>query len=179
MRVFSFIFFVRQNLYVLSLFRNPDQDDRIFNFWLFTSINVCRAGWWRPCLFPVCRWFEWPSSGVAGFYDHKPSWSCILWLRNGLRLRSDGCRPISCTWWTDPLMTYIPEVVRVAVASPIGNSDHSSLPVVISMAQAVPNFYVSRKFLLKHQVNWNIQSVVQYRTCPGVTFGLQTILLWF
>ena len=31
---------VRQNLYVFSLYRNPDQDDQIFDF---TSINGCRA----------------------------------------------------------------------------------------------------------------------------------------
>ena len=33
----------------------------------------------------------------------------------------------------------------VAVVAPIGNSDHSSLSAVISMAQAVPNFCVSIK----------------------------------
>ena len=43
----------------------------------------------------------------------------------------------------------------VAVVAPIGNSDHSSLSALISMAQAVPNLCVSRKVFLKHQVNWN------------------------
>ena len=43
--------------------------------------------------------------------------------------------------------------VRVAVVAPKGNSDHSSLSVVISMAQAVPNLCVSKKVFLKHQVN--------------------------
>ena len=62
------------------------------------------------------------------------------------------------------LMTDVPELVRVAVVAPIGNSDHSSLSAVVLMAQAVANF------------SWNIkstgiQSVVQYRICPGVTFG--------
>ena len=38
----------------------------------------------------------------------------------------------------------------------IGNSYHSSLWAVISMAQAIPNLCVSRKVFLKHQVNWNI-----------------------
>ena len=55
----------------------------------------------------------------------------------------------------DLLMTDVPDLVRVAVAAPIGNSDHSSLSAVISMAQAVPNLCVSRKVFLKHQVNWN------------------------
>ena len=37
----------------------------------------------------------------------------------------------------------------------MGNSDHSSLSAVISMAPAVPNLCVSRKVFLKHQVNSN------------------------
>ena len=45
----------------------------------------------------------------------------------------------------DLLMTDVPDLVRFAVVAPIGNSDHSSLSAVISMAQAVQNFCVSRK----------------------------------
>ena len=52
-------------------------------------------------------------------------------------------------------MTDFPDLVRVAVVAPIGNSNHSSMSAVISMAQAVPNLCVSRKVFLKHQVNWN------------------------
>ena len=36
-------------------------------------------------------------------------------------------------------MIDVPGLVRVAVVAPIGNSDHSSLSVAISMVQAVPN----------------------------------------
>ena len=57
----------------------------------------------------------------------------------------------------DLLMTDVPDLVRVSVVAPIGNSDHSSLSAVISMAQAVPNLCVSRKVFLKHQVNWNTE----------------------
>ena len=39
----------------------------------------------------------------------------------------------------DLLMTDVPDLIRVAVIAPIGNSDHSSLSAIISMAQAVPN----------------------------------------
>ena len=53
------------------------------------------------------------------------------------------------------LITDVPDLVRVAVVASIGNSDHSSLSAVISMAQAVPNLCVSRKVFLKHHVNWN------------------------
>ena len=55
----------------------------------------------------------------------------------------------------DLLMTDVPDLVRVAVVAPIGNSDHSSLSAVISIAQAVANLFVSRKVFLKYQVNWN------------------------
>ena len=56
----------------------------------------------------------------------------------------------------DLLMTNVPDLVWVSVVAPIGNSDHSSLSAVISMAQAVPNLCVSRKVFLKHQVNLNM-----------------------
>ena len=52
-------------------------------------------------------------------------------------------------------MTDVPDLVRVAVVAPKGNSDNSSLSAVISIAQAVPNFCASRKVLLKQHVNWN------------------------
>ena len=52
-------------------------------------------------------------------------------------------------------MTDVPDLVRFAVVAPIGNSDHSSLSAVISIAQAFPNLCVSWKVFLKHQVNWN------------------------
>ena len=48
----------------------------------------------------------------------------------------------ACGGTLDLLMTDVPDLVRVAVVAAIGNSDHSSLPAVISMAQAVPNLCV-------------------------------------
>ena len=42
----------------------------------------------------------------------------------------------------DLLMTDVPDLVRVAVVAPMGNSDHSSLLAVISMAQTVQNLCV-------------------------------------
>ena len=50
----------------------------------------------------------------------------------------------------DLLMTDVADLVRVAVVSPIGNSDQSSLWAVISMGQAAPNLCVSRKVFMKH-----------------------------
>ena len=73
------------------------------------------------------------------------------------------------------LMTDVPDLVRVAVVAPMGNSDHSSLSAVISMAQVVPNLCVSRKVFLKHQVNWNTVCGA-IRESHGVTFGFLKIL---
>ena len=78
----------------------------------------------------------------------------------------------------DLLMTDVPDLVRISVIAPIGNSDHSSLLAVISMAQAVPNLCVGRKVLIKLQVNWNTVCGACW-ICPGITFGLLTILLRF
>ena len=55
----------------------------------------------------------------------------------------------------DLLMTDVPDLVQVAFVAPLCNSDHSSLPAVISMAHDIPNLCVSRKVFLKHLVNWN------------------------
>ena len=80
----------------------------------------------------------------------------------------------------------VPDLVRVAVVAPIDNSDHSSLSAVISMAQADPNLCVSFSFLtcmlgkfFSNNKSTGIQSVVQYRICPGVTFDMLTNLLGF
>ena len=54
----------------------------------------------------------------------------------------------------DLLMTDVPDLVRVSVVGPLGSSDHSSLSISISMVQAIPNFCVSRRVLLKHRVHW-------------------------
>ena len=55
----------------------------------------------------------------------------------------------------DLAMTDVPDLIRVAVVAPIGNSYHSSLSAVISMVQVVPNLCVSMKVFLKQQINWN------------------------
>ena len=54
----------------------------------------------------------------------------------------------------DLMMTDVPDLLRVAVVAPLGRCDHSSLSIAISMAQAIPNLCVSKRVLLKHQVNW-------------------------
>ena len=71
--------------------------------------------------------------------------------------------PVAITWLSAQpmhvvkhfLMTDVPDLVRVTIVAPIGNSDHSSLSAVISMHQEDSNLCVSLKVFMKHQVNWN------------------------
>ena len=67
---------MRQNLYVFSLYRNPDLDDRIFDC-LLASMAAVQAEDVRASFLFVCdlngnhqEWLQ--------FYDHEPSWSCSL-----------------------------------------------------------------------------------------------------
>ena len=91
------VYGVRQNLYVYSLYRNPDLDDRIFDC-LQASMATVLAEDVRASFQFVGdlngRHQEWLGSmttnrhGVAAF-----DFSTSLWLQ------SVGCRPNPCTWW--------------------------------------------------------------------------------
>ena len=88
---------------------------------------------------------------MIGFYNHKsPRFAAFDFAA------VSGCDqvvvgPTHARGGTlDLLMTDVLDLVRVAVVEPIRNSDHSSLSAVISMAQAVPNLFVSRKVFLEH-----------------------------
>ena len=144
----------RQNLYVFNLYRNPDLDDRIFDCLLSSMVTV-QAEDVRASLLFACD-----------LNDHHREWlGSTTTNRHGVQAFDfatvSGCDqlvvgPTHARGGTfDLLMTDVPDLVRVSVVTPIGNSDHSSLSAVISKAQAVPNLCVSRKFFLKHQVNCN------------------------
>ena len=138
----------------LSLYRNPDLDDRIFDCLLTSSAAVQTEDVRTLFLFVGDlngNHQEWLGSattnrhGVAAF-DFAMVSGCDQ-LVVGPTLARGGT--------LDLLMTDVPDLVRVSVVAPIGNSDHSSLSAVISMARAVPNLCVRRKVFLKHLVNWN------------------------
>ena len=145
---------VRQNIYAHSLYRNPHLDDRIFDC-LLASMAAVPAEDVRASFLFVGDLNglhqEWLGStttnrhGVAAF-DFATVSGCDQWVVGPTRARGGTL---------DLLMTDVPDLVRVAVVVPIGNSDHSSLSAVNSMAQVVLNLCVSRKVFLKHQVNWS------------------------
>ena len=136
---------VRQNLYVYSLYRNPDLDDLIF-YCLLASMAAVQAE-------NVCASFLF----VGDLNGHHQEWlGSMTTNRHGVAAFDfatvSGCDqlvvgPTHARGRTlDLLMTDVPDLVRVPVVAPIGNSDHSSLSAVIAMAQAVPNLSASRKF---------------------------------
>ena len=145
---------VRQNLYVYSLYCNPDLDDLIFDC-LLASVGAVQAEDARASFLFV--------GDLNGY--HQEWLGSMTMNRHGVAAFDfatvSGCNQLVvgpthvCGGTLDLLMTDVPDFVQVAVVAPIGNSDHSSLPAVISMAQAVPNLFLSRKIFLKHQVNWN------------------------
>ena len=146
--------FVRQNLYVYSLYRNPDRDDQNFDC-LLASMAAVQAADVRASFLFVGDLNglhqEWLGStttnrhGVTAF-DFATVSGCDQLVVGSMHARGGTL---------DLLMTDVPDSVRAAVVAPIGNSGHSSLSAVISIAQAVRNLCVSRKVFLKHQVNWN------------------------
>ena len=115
---------VRQNLYVYSLYRNPDRDDRIFDCLLASMAAVQAEDVRASFLFMGdlnCHHQKWLGStttnrhGVAAF--DFATVSCCDQLVVGLAHARGGT--------LDLLMTDVPDLVRVAVVAPIGNSDHS------------------------------------------------------
>ena len=114
-------------------------------------------------------WVLWPR--IVKVLQHLTSQLCLVAI---LVVGSTHARGGTL----DLLMNDVPGLVPVAVVAPIGNSDHSSMSAVISMAQAVPNLCVSIKAFLKHQVNWNTVCGAM-QDLLWLTFGLLTILLRF
>ena len=150
----SWVSGVRQNLHVYSLYRNPDLVDRIF-YCLLASMAAVKAEDVRASFLFMGdlngHHQEWLGStttnrhGVAAF-DFSTVSGCDQLVVGPTHARGATL---------NLLMTDVPDIVRVAIVAPIGNSDHSSLLAVILMAQAVPDLCVSRKVFLNHQVNWN------------------------
>ena len=166
---------VRQNLYVLRLYSNFDLDNRIFYCLLASMAAVQAEDVHASFLFvgvSKAHHQEWlgPTTtnrhGVAAF-DVATAPGCDQ-LDVGPTHARGGRLNL--------MMTDVPDLVRVAVVSPIGNSDHSCLSAVISKAQAVPNLCVSRKVFLKQQVNWNTVCGA-IRDLPWRNIGFLTILL--
>ena len=142
----------KQNFYVLSLYHNPDLDDRIHDCLLTVMAAVQAADALALFLF-------------AGDFDgHHQEWlGSTTMNRHGVAALDfatvSGCDQLvigpthACGGTLDLLMTDVSDLVWVAVVAALDRSDHLSLSITISMAHAIPNLCVCRRVLLKHRVN--------------------------
>ena len=151
-RLFFRVSGVRENLYLSSRSRNPDLDDQIFDCLPIASMVAVQAEDVRASFLFLGdlngHRHEWlgsttKNSHEVASFDFATVSSCDQLVVGPTRARAGTL---------DLLMTDVPDLVRVPVVAPIGNSDHSSLSAVISMAQAVINLCVSRKVFQKYQV---------------------------
>ena len=137
-----------------KLYHYPDLDDQIFDCLLASMAAIQAEDVHASLLF------------VGNLNGHHLEWLGSTTMNHHGVAAFDfatvsGCDQLvvgpthACGGTLDILMTDVPDLVRVVIVAPIGNSDQSSLSAVISMAQAVPNLCVNRKVFQKHQVNWN------------------------
>ena len=131
------------------LYLNPDLDDRIFDYVLASMAAVQAEDISASFLFVGDlnghrrEWLGYTTTnrhGVAGF-DFSTVSGCDKLIVGPTHTRGG-------TLSLDLLMTDVPGLLRVSVVALIGNSDHSSLSAVISMAQTLANLCVSRKVFL-------------------------------
>ena len=116
----------RQNLYVFSLYHNPDLDDLILDCSL-TSMAAVQAEDVRASFLCVGNlnghhqeWFDSTTTnrhGVAAF-DFATVSGCYQLVVGPTHARGGTL---------DLLMTDVPDLVGISVVAPKGNSDHSSL----------------------------------------------------
>ena len=130
----------RWNLYVFIYYCNSDLDQRIFDCLrkLIYAVQAEDVRLVRAFFLFVgdlnSHHQEWLGStstnrhGVAAF-DFATVFECDQLVVSHTH---------ACSRTLDVLMTDVPDLVRVSVVAPIGNSDLSYLSAVISMAQAVP-----------------------------------------
>ena len=116
----------RQNFCVFSLFRNPDQDDRIYDC-LLTAMAAVQAADVRASFLFV--------GDLNGHHHHHQEWlGSTTTNRHGVAALNfatvSGCDQLMIgltharRGTLDLLMTDVPDLARVAVVAPLGRSDH-------------------------------------------------------
>ena len=142
------------NFYLVSVYRNPDADDGIFDCLLVSMAAIQEND--RKASFVF----------IGDFNAHHKEWlnSISQTDCHGLRAldfsSESGCDQIihspthrsgNCL---DLIFTDTPGVVAGNVGSPVGTSDHSYVSAIIKTEHAVPDISFSRKIYLKSQADW-------------------------
>lgn len=143
------------NHYVFSLYRNPDNNNSIYDC-LLTAIAAIQ--------------FVDAKSSFTFLGDlnaHHQDWLNSVSVTNGNGLAAldfanvTGCEQLindpthvsgNCL---DLVLTESPGVVKTAVLAPIGTSDHNAISCEINLQFSVPDITISRHVYLKSNVNWD------------------------
>ena len=134
------------------MYRNPDLDDRIYDCLLTAMAAVQAAN--APAAFLSVDYLNGHHRELLGSTTTNRHYVVTLDFATVSDCDQLVIGPTHANGGTlNLLMTDVPDLVRVAVVAPLDSSDHSSLSIAISMAQAIHNLCVSRRVLLKHRVN--------------------------
>ena len=130
------------NLYLFSVYRNPDADDRIFDCLLVSMAAIQEND--RKATFVF----------IGDFNAHHKEWlnSVSNTDCHGLRALDFSSESGNCL---DPIFTDTPGVVAGNAGNPIGTSDHCYISAIIKTEHAVPDISFSHKFYLKSQADWD------------------------
>ena len=157
------------NIYVFSVYRNPDLDDSIFD-----------------CL----------KESMARVQERDPK-SCFIfvgdvnvhhreWLQSRSSTDSHGIAALNFTNETgceqlvtqpthisgnrlDLFITDVPGICRVSVEPQIGSSDHFSVAARVTLNSPLPDFTVSKRVHLMSRVNWEaVEEAITSITWPDI-----------
>ena len=129
----------RNNFYLFSCYRNPDLHDGIFDCLLTAMATIQSED--RKASFLVIGDFnakhrEWLNSGITD--NHGVAALNFATVAGCTQLVTESTHVAGNV--LDLVMTDVPDLTRVAVQAPLGSSDHSSLAIVLSTAQAFQVF---------------------------------------
>ena len=142
------------NFYLVSVYRNPDADDGIFDCLLVSMAAIQEND--RKASFVFIGDFnahhkEWLNSisqtdcHGSKALDFSSESGCDQIIHSPTH-RSGNC--------LDLIFTDTPGVVAGNVGSPVGTSDHCYVSAIIKTEHAVPDISFSRKIYLKSQADW-------------------------
>ena len=142
------------NVYILALYRNPDNDDSIYDCLLENIGRIQSQD--RKASFVICgdcnaKHREWLDSNVTDQHgraalDFSLSSDCTQLINEATH--KDGNR-------LDLVFTDVPAVVKTKVCEFIGRSDHCGIEVSISVNQHIPNTTMEKTVWLKSRANWD------------------------
>ena len=143
------------NFYVFGFYRNPHHNDSIYDCLLLAMAKVQEMD--RKAAFVF----------VGDANAHHTEWLRSVTPTDGHgKAALDFCNLSGCTQLVvgsthnhgnclDLVMTEVPDVVKVAVGTPLGGSDHSFVGVKLLVNQVVHEHVVRRTVLLKGRANWD------------------------